>query len=149
MANHRKQPQDKAVRVNWTVPTWISNEVDRRAGTGNSSAIATQLLKSALSMGGDETALEYRLKELEETITKAEEERERLEDIKAQMNAEIKRLDDPAVIGAIKTIAERATNYQRSENEPMTDRAIRTMAERILKGPVPNGFIDRVRSEVA
>ena len=146
MPNRKLSPEKRLTGISITIPPWMIDEIDRRSGESGRSKVIVQMLYDALSRGGNEAALGLRLREVELELDRLEQEKEHLSEMFSVVSSQTKKLDDPLVQEAIVVITQRAANYKSNEGEEMQDRAIRNMAEKYLKGPMPQGFIERVRA---
>jgi hypothetical protein len=148
VANKRKDGTERTADIHITMPIWMIDEVDRRGGEYGRSKTITELCRRGLSMDKNEEAVDSRIKEIEEEIERQAAELKHLQSIKDTMVKDALALDDPRVVDVAESVATAAYNYQVSEREPIKDKAIKTMAEKWLNGPMPQGFIEKVRGLV-
>jgi len=149
MANIKRENGERHQGISLTLPTWLIDEIDAISGKAGRSQTVEMYLVESMTRAGNQKVIERRLHDLDVLTAGLDEERERLKSQIAEISTDTKKLDDPLVVQAIKVIAERASNYQRNDGEPMGDKAIRTMAEKYLKTPMPNGFIEKVRENIS
>jgi metal-responsive CopG/Arc/MetJ family transcriptional regulator len=146
MANKKKSPENRTQNISITFPNWVIQAVDDMTTKEKTrSSIITRIVIDSLMHQGDKAAIEKRMQEIDDMENSLDEEREGLASILSAMATDIKRLDDPDVIMAAEKVAKIAATYHKNDGELMPEKGIRNMAEKYLKGPMPAGFIEKVR----
>jgi hypothetical protein len=147
MANKKKSPQNRTQNFSITFPVWVIQAIDEMCTKDHTrSSIVTGMVIDSLTHKGDKNAIERRMQEIDDQENALDEERENLASVLSAMMTDIKRLDDPDVVMAAQKVAKFAAIYHKNDGELMPDKGIRNLAEKYLKGPMPAGFIEKVRS---
>lgn len=130
-------------------PTIPQHQVDfLNSVDSNTSQALSKVIDHYMILIGNKEAIESRLREIKDARESLDDEEERLSATLAAVSVDTKKLEDPEVQRAIAKIGDSAVNSYNFDKTHVTNLGIKNMAEKQLKGPMPNGFINKVREYV-